>query len=203
MFLLRRIYKKYKLNKVIHKNHRYIKIDETAMILPECTIEFRTQRKSQSIIIGNDSMINNNFIFESITGSIIIGERTFINSDTNLISINKIEIGNDVEIAWGCNIYDHNSHSFDWNNRHKDLFDMRNNYQQYGDFVRNKDWTTVKSAPIKINNKVWIGFGCTILNGVTIGEGAIIGAKSVVREDVEPWVVVAGNPAKIIKRIRK
>ena len=48
---------------------------------------------------------------------------------------------------------------------------------------------------------MWIGFESVILAGVTIGEGAIVGAKSVVRKDVEPWTVVAGNPAVVIKRL--
>lgn len=45
----------------------------------------------------------------------------------------------------------------------------------------------------------WIGEGTIILEGVTIGTGAIIGAGSVVPKDVEPWTVVAGNPARKIK----
>lgn len=68
--------------------------------------------------------------------------------------------------------------------------------------IKYKDWTAVKSRPIVIEDKAWIGFGCTILNGVTIGEGAIIGAHSVVRENVKPWTIVAGNPAIKIKDIK-
>ncbi|MGC8751800.1 DapH/DapD/GlmU-related protein, partial [Hydrotalea sp.] len=62
-----------------------------------------------------------------------------------------------------------------------------------------KNWEKVKSSPIKIADKAWIGFNVIILKGVTIGEGAIVGAGSVVTKDVPPYAVVAGNPAKIIK----
>lgn len=51
-----------------------------------------------------------------------------------------------------------------------------------------------------IGNDVWIGYGATIMPGVTIGDGAIIASKSVVTKDVSPYAVVGGNPAKVIRR---
>ena len=57
--------------------------------------------------------------------------------------------------------------------------------------------------PIVIEDKVWIGINSTILPGVKIGYGAIIGAGSVVTKDVEPMTIVAGNPARVIKKIEK
>lgn len=55
--------------------------------------------------------------------------------------------------------------------------------------------------PIVIEDKVWIGINSTILPGVRIGYGAIVGAQSVVTHDVPPMTVVAGNPARIIRKI--
>jgi galactoside O-acetyltransferase len=52
-----------------------------------------------------------------------------------------------------------------------------------------------------IGNKAWLGFDSAILKGVRIGEGAVVGAKSVVTKDVEPWTVVAGNPARVIRTL--
>lgn len=51
-----------------------------------------------------------------------------------------------------------------------------------------------------IGNDVWIGYGVTILSGVTIDDGAVIGAGSVVVSNVPPYTIVAGNPAKEIKK---
>jgi putative colanic acid biosynthesis acetyltransferase WcaF len=55
-------------------------------------------------------------------------------------------------------------------------------------------------APIIIGNQVWICAGAFIGPGVTVGEGAVIGARAVVVKDVAPWTVVAGNPARVIRR---
>ena len=56
------------------------------------------------------------------------------------------------------------------------------------------------TKPITINDNVWIATGAIVLPGVTIGEGAVVAAGSVVTKDVEPWTVVGGNPAKFIKK---
>ena len=56
------------------------------------------------------------------------------------------------------------------------------------------------TAPITICDGVWIGARAIVLPGVTIGEGVVVAAGAVVTKDVEPWTVVGGNPAKVIKK---
>ena len=56
------------------------------------------------------------------------------------------------------------------------------------------------TKPIKIMDNVWIATGAYLMPGVTIGEGAVVGAGAVVTKDVEPWTVVGGNPATLIKK---
>src|SRR5260221_9818507 len=59
----------------------------------------------------------------------------------------------------------------------------------------------VPARPIHIERNVWIGFDSCVLPGVRIGEGSVVGARSVVVEDVPPFSVVAGNPARLIRRL--
>jgi acetyltransferase-like isoleucine patch superfamily enzyme len=60
----------------------------------------------------------------------------------------------------------------------------------------------VETAPVRIGSNAYIGFDVMVLPGVTIGEGAIVGSRSVVWDDVEPYTVVAGNPARVVKRLQ-
>lgn len=151
------------------------------------------------IEVGENCLINANIVFEIKEGKITIGDRTFIGGGT-FICIDEIEIGSDVMFSWGCTVADNNSHSHIWSERKNDVILWKKGIDEkkIGAY---KDWTNVKKAKIKIKNKAWIGFNSIILKGVTVGEGAIVGAGSVVTKDVPDWTIVAGNPAKIIREI--
>jgi len=150
--------------------------------------------------IGDDTMLNCQIVFESELGNVTIGDRTFI-GESQIICKNKIDIKNDVFIAWGCCVYDHDSHSLDYKERQNDIQQQLTDFRNGRNFIENKNWTVVNSKPIEIQSNAWIGMNCIILKGVTIGEGAIVAAGSVVTKDVQPWTVVGGNPAKLVKEI--
>jgi len=199
--MLKKIYEFFFYNPVkVAKKWQGINIDSTAILLK--TVRFQVQSDNNIVNVASDAMVGGLFIFESDQGEINIGKNTFINGGTSLISRTKIDIGSNVTIAWGCMIYDHNSHSLDYRNRREDILLQLGAHRAGKSFIEDKNWGTVKSSAITIEDDVWIGFGCTILKGVTLGRGAIIGAQSVVRDDVEPWTVVAGNPAVVIKRLK-
>lgn len=62
--------------------------------------------------------------------------------------------------------------------------------------------STTYGAPIVLEDKVWLGINVTVLPGVTIGYDSIVGANSVVTKDVPPMIIVAGNPAHVIRKIK-
>lgn len=148
--------------------------------------------------VGNNTILNCQITFESQKGEIVVGNNTFLGG-SHLICRSKIEIGDNVFIAWGGTIYDHDSHSLDYREREKDIEQQLLDFSQGKNFITNKNWDVVKSKPILIKSNAWIGMNCIILKGVTIGEGAIVGAGSVVTKDVPDWTVVGGNPACVIK----
>ena len=201
MFYLCKLYKYYLRKRRTRLLKGKVDIHPSAILLYSAYFDYRTEEESKRIFIDEESMIGCNFIFESDSGVIKIGKRTFINAGTNIISINEIEIGDDVTIGWNIYIYDHDSHSLDYRFRKDDIERQREDFYANRNFIFSKDWSTVKSAPVKICNKVWIGFNAIILKGVTIGEGAIVAAGAVVTKDVPAWTVVAGNPATIVKKI--
>ena len=154
------------------------------------------------VTIGNDTILNCKINFESPEGEVFIGNNTFIGA-SSLICRSKIEIGDNVFIAWGVYLYDHDSHSVDFKEREFDMAKTLEDYRSGRNLLHSKDWSVVNSKPIKICSKVWIGMNSTILKGVTVGEGAVIAAGSVVTKDVPAWSVVAGNPAKVVKTLKK
>lgn len=143
------------------------------------------------LTIGSDCIINARIDFDGPEGRIAIGNRCFIGA-SHLVCRQELSIGDDVIISWGATIVDHDSHSVDWQQRKNDVRDW---------MVGEKDWAHIRVAPVQIQDKVWIGFGASILRGVTIGEGSVVGARAVVTKDVAPYTIVAGNPARPVKAI--
>lgn len=180
------------VRKIIYKLSFKAKLLDNIHIHPSSKISSSQicLKKDCLVKIDEQSQIEGSLVFDREEASIYIGKRSFVNG--SLVASKSIIIGDDVLISWGVTIVDHNSHSISFSHRSEDVLNWR---------IGKKDWSHVKIAPVKIFNKVWIGFNSIILKGVTIGEGAIVGAGSVVTKDVPAWTIVAGNPARIIREI--
>lgn len=119
-------------------------------------------------------------------GQLTIGSNVGISS-TAIVCHNSINIGNNVILGGGVAIYDTDFHSL-------------NHEQRRGPLQGIED---AKTAPVFIGNDVFVGGHTTILKGVSIGNGAVIGACSVVTRDIPAFEVWAGNPAKMIRDLRQ
>ena len=145
-----------------------------------------------TVRIGNQSILNCRIAFDSPGGQIDIGDRCYIGASL-LVCHTSISIGSDAIISWGVTIVDHDSHSLDWGQRSADVLDWHEN---------KKNWDHVRISPVHVEERVWIGFGVSVLKGVRIGANSVVAAGSVVTKDVPPYSLVAGNPARIVRSLK-
>lgn len=143
------------------------------------------------LAIGEGSIVAARLRADRPDAEISIGSRTFVGRST-IVCAQRVSIGDDVLVSWGCQIVDHDSHALDWADRASDVSDW---------YRGSKDWSKVPCAPVVIGNRVWIGFNVLVLKGVHIGDGAVVAAGSVVTRDVPANSLVGGNPARVIREL--
>lgn len=121
-----------------------------------------------------------------------IGRYTFIGINS-YVDKSTASIGRFCSIAMGAKI-SLNNHPMEWVSTHPFLYNKKYGFVPSSVFVEG-----VSDKKTTIGNDVWIGANVTILAGVKIGDGAVIGANALVTKDVEPYSVVNGIPAKHVK----
>ncbi len=171
-------------------------VDDTAYV--ETTFSFhlfRSQRPA-GVTIGRGASTYLGTMFDvGPSGRVTLGDYALVHG-ARIICDKAIDIGAHALISWNVVLMDTYRLPIDPARRRKALEQMGSRGQ--GEFVP-ETWT----RPITIGPNVWIGFEACILPGVRVGEGSIVGARSVVLEDVEPYSVVAGNPARLIRRLEE
>jgi acetyltransferase-like isoleucine patch superfamily enzyme len=129
-------------------------------------------------------------------GTCSIGDFTLVNGAL-IMAEERIEIGSHCLISWNVGLADSDFHPLAPAQR---LIDA----QALAPFFKNRPpRPKLRTAPVIISDNVWIGMNATILKGVTIGENSVVAAGAVVTKSVPSNVVVAGNPAVVIKRFEK
>lgn len=198
--LFRKAWRKlfYDPNKAMRK-HPHVRIG-SSFLGKSFAVEFLAAREGAGFVAGDDCVLYSQAFFESAQGLVEIGDRVYIGGNTKFISRSAIRVGSDVMISWGCTLYDHDAHSIDYRCRMADHAGHLRNWPG-GNLLMDKDWSTVPTAPISVGDHAWLGFDVVVLKGVTIGEGAVIAARSVVTSDIPPWTVAAGCPARVVKQI--
>lgn len=129
--------------------------------------------------LGDYSVIESFACINNAVGDVIIGDHTRIGLHNTIIG--PVDIGNHVNLAQGITVTALNHNFSDTNKR--------------------IDKQGVSTNPVTIEDDVWIGANAVILPGVTIGEHCVVAAGAVVTKDVPPHSLVAGVPAKVIKKI--
>ena len=143
------------------------------------------------IIIGDDVLVDgkSSFMFASrfVDRPVLqIGDRTHIGHGCSFVIGKRIQIGRHCLIAGGCRIFDSSGHPADAADRHA-----------------GKPPAAADVQEVVIGDDVWIGAHTMIFPGVTIGEGSVISACSVVRSSVPPYSVVAGAAARVVCALPK
>jgi acetyltransferase-like isoleucine patch superfamily enzyme len=176
------------------QNIQYNITNNGATFYPEATV-VNGQDKTK-IVIGNNTHVRGMLNVFKYGGKISIGESCYVGDHSRIWSGESVTIGNFVQISHNVNIIDTNAHELDALERAERYVDL----MQHGAWA---DKGNVLTAPIVIHDYAWVSFNATILKGVTIGEGAVVGACAVVTKDVPAYTLVAGNPAKVIKTLNK
>jgi len=185
---------------------KYVRIRENSEYIYPVKIDFH--RRFGWIIYGN---ISKAYLGKcSINGklNIDIGNRSYFSGTCNLNGHNKLSIGSYVSIAHGLEIFTSNiNHPINFSS----TFNLESNSRLIEDNItldlpnfRDEINYLEKKNSITIDNDVWIGRNVMILPGTRISAGCVIGARTIITKDLEPYGVYVGSPARCIKfRFRK
>jgi len=128
-------------------------------------------------------------------GCVVLGNYALVHG-ARIICDQRVEIGDYALISWNVVLMDTYRAPCDRDRRRQALREAALGPYRYIS-------ADEPPRPVLIGSNVWIGFDSCIVSGVTVGEGAIVGARSVVASDVAPFTIVAGNPAREIRRLTK
>lgn len=151
--------------------------------IDDATLLDGAMEDATAITIGEGTVISKGCVVQAKTRPLVMGRNCDIGAHVILSSIGGIVLGDSVLIAGNCYI--------GGGRYHAEKLDMPIMYQ--GVYSR---------GPVKIGDGTWIGAAVTILDGVIIGKGCIIGAGSLVTKDIPDYTVALGSPAQVIKSRR-
>ena len=169
-------------------------IDNTAYCETTFSFYLFRSRLPEGVIYGRGASTYLGTMFDvGPQGRVSLGNYALVHG-ARIICDCEISIGDYALISWNVVLMDTYRLPMDPSERRRELKLVPTRTPRVTD-------AGVSAKRIRIERNVWLGFETCVLPGVTIGEGAIVGAKSVVSDDVPPFVVVAGNPARMIRRL--
>lgn len=155
---------------------------------------FHSLKGSQYMTLGNKVVFDDFIVFTAwdnlngkrFTPSIVLDDDVHISDYCHISIVNGLHIGTGSGLGRWVTIIDNSHGNVCYEDMQKSILDRE----------------IVSKGPVIIGRNVWIGDKATVLGNVTIGDGAIIAANSVVTKDVPPYCVAAGAPARVIKDLR-
>ncbi len=161
------------------RHPRRMVLGEGVTIDDLCVLDARGDRET-GLTLEDSVIVNRNCLLLAKNGAIRIGRRTTIGSNSVIVSMSGIEIGEAVMFAGGCYV-------------------SAGAYETDDPDLPIMDQPAYSKGPIVIGDHAWIGTCAIILDGVRIGKGAVVGAGAVVTKDVPDYAIVAGVPARVIR----
>jgi len=170
-------------------------VDETAYLETTFSFYFFRSRLPRGVEIGRGASTYLGTMFDvGPRGQVKLGACALVHG-ARIICDSKIIIGDYALISWNVVLMDTYRVPLNPLDRRKELQLLATRQSRHAA-------ADVPAQPIHIERNVWIGFDSCVLPGVTIGQGSVVGARSVVTEEVPPFTVVAGNPARVIRKLR-
>src|SRR5690242_5383336 len=177
-----------------------VTIDATAYV--ETTFSFFLYRSEEpvGIRLGRGASTYLGTMFDvGPRGRVSLGDYALVHG-ARIVCDAEVEIGDYALISWNVVLMDTHRVPFDPAERRRVLGRVPGQAVGRRPRVLAAD---VPARPVWIGPNVWIGFDACVLPGVTVGRGSVVGARSVVVDDVPPYTVVAGNPARVIRRLEE
>ena len=169
-------------------------IDDTAYIETTFSFQFFHSRRERAVEYGRGASTYLGTMFDvGPRGHVKLGDYALVHG-ARIICDSEVIIGDYALISWNVVLMDSYRVPMDAKARRQEMERIPRRDQR-------RACAEVEARPIHIERNVWIGFDACVLPGVTIGEGSIVGARSVVRESVPPFTIVGGNPARILREI--
>jgi acetyltransferase-like isoleucine patch superfamily enzyme len=171
-------------------------IHEKAYVETSQSFELFRGERPEAVVIGAAASVYPPTMFDvGPRGRVVVGAYAMLNGP-RIICDELVEIGDYALLSWNVVLMDSYRLPLEAGRRREELLRVAGL-----PLAERRLGGGPEARPIRIGENVWLGFDACVLPGVSIGEGAVVGARSVVFEDVPPYSIVAGNPARIVKRL--